>query len=807
MCGTRIIAESLALYACAVLIANDCRAATNSELPASFREPSGEGSIPTAAAEASLGATRIGLLPLSDNARVVPTLPGMAHATKHQWTMEYRKDNRRFGESISLTSDINGDGFPDLLISAPHEARKEGIRTGRVWLFLGSVNGLQTEPSWVCDSPVENGVFGRALNGIGDVNGDGLIDIVVFALRPNDPNRNDGVVYIYHGRKNLPSSEPSKTLLLNELESAFGDSLSTECDINGDGFNDLVVTAPRFSKNHHEEGMVRIYLGSPQGIRSEIAWEYYGGKLDSQCGRSLALVGDVNGDGFRDLLVGAPGRGAPSINSGRTLLFLGRTNLLEGEPAWIIDAPEGALHFGEEVAAMGDLNGDGHADFLVSAPGSGPRTLSPGHVFLYLGSSDSSAPKPNWTAHGEHPKARFGAGIAKAGDVNKDGFTDIIISSPGFGKTEKQQGRVYLFLGSATGINTFPSWIAEGKRQCQIGWAISGDRDLNGDGFSDFVVGSPYFADPEQHSFLPGRVDVFYGAPTGYQRGDQFPCDGVSSKRLFPPDSPTTQISQTVTNLPKSIAADSFVSPATPSSPFSVRTLALGLLLILGLLFLVFRKWLQRWKLTKELDVRRAVARDLHDDLGTEIARLKGAGNDSDKSRARDMALALDRALWATEPGCDSLEDLITFLGNNAEASLANTGIRCFQDLPIDCPNERLRPTLSKNILLTVKEALNNILKHSGATEVWLRVEYDKPNLSIIIEDNGRGFLPPQKLLAPGSQDAARKAEPGEDRGRMGNGLKNMRERVGEVSGSVAFTLRNGGGTRVAIVVPLDPKA
>jgi signal transduction histidine kinase len=186
---------------------------------------------------------------------------------------------------------------------------------------------------------------------------------------------------------------------------------------------------------------------------------------------------------------------------------------------------------------------------------------------------------------------------------------------------------------------------------------------------------------------------------------------------------------------------------------------------------------------------------------------LKGAGNDSDKSRARDMALALDRALWATEPGCDSLEDLITFLGNNAEASLANTGIRCFQDLPIDCPNERLRPTLSKNILLTVKEALNNILKHSGATEVWLRVEYDKPNLSIIIEDNGRGFLPPQKLLAPGSQDAARKAEPGEDRGRMGNGLKNMRERVGEVSGSVAFTLRNGGGTRVAIVVPLDPKA
>jgi signal transduction histidine kinase len=190
---------------------------------------------------------------------------------------------------------------------------------------------------------------------------------------------------------------------------------------------------------------------------------------------------------------------------------------------------------------------------------------------------------------------------------------------------------------------------------------------------------------------------------------------------------------------------------------------------------------------------RQRLARDLHDDLGAQLVRLGG----QDAASAREAQLALDRAIFELDPARQTLDRLVTFLGDYAEQSFAGTGIRCFHDAPIEAPAIPLRPEVRKAVLLCCKEALANILKHSRATEVWLRIVVTQSQLAVLIDDNGVGFESggPALSTAGGS--------PAETRPCGGNGLKNMRERMTQLDGSFAATRRAEGGTRVALTTPL----
>jgi signal transduction histidine kinase len=148
------------------------------------------------------------------------------------------------------------------------------------------------------------------------------------------------------------------------------------------------------------------------------------------------------------------------------------------------------------------------------------------------------------------------------------------------------------------------------------------------------------------------------------------------------------------------------------------------------------------------------------------------------------MMRTMEEIVWATNPANDTLENTVTFLGQYSERLFGGTSIRAFQEIPVELPEHVLPGHVRKNILLAVKEALENSLKHSKATEVWLRVACENAVLRIVIEDNGCGF----------ATDSTR---------RFGNGLANMKARMEEVQAHCEIAGRPGNGTRVELRIEL----
>ena len=224
---------------------------------------------------------------------------------------------------------------------------------------------------------------------------------------------------------------------------------------------------------------------------------------------------------------------------------------------------------------------------------------------------------------------------------------------------------------------------------------------------------------------------------------------------------------------------------------------------VIGLIFALVR---QRFKVTlrrqtEQLERRNAIecerariAKDIHDDLGSSLTHIAVLGDlarlDKDSSRvekmsatARQAIKSLDEIVWAVNPRNDKLEDLIDYIGGYAVDYLGDARIRCWLDAPDQMPPEELSSNIRYNIFLTVKEALQNIVKHSRATEVWLRVQITANRLTIVIRDNGHGF-------AAESDDA------------LADGLRNMRQRMDDSGGTCRIESRVGSGTEITLEMP-----
>jgi len=223
-------------------------------------------------------------------------------------------------------------------------------------------------------------------------------------------------------------------------------------------------------------------------------------------------------------------------------------------------------------------------------------------------------------------------------------------------------------------------------------------------------------------------------------------------------------------------------------------------ILIAVVRYVSFRRLQQQLRLAEQQAAvereRTRIARDIHDDLGNRLTTMsilsglalknRGDGNgDGEPLRqiaatAEQVTDALDEIVWAINPQNDVLPNLIDYIGQFAVEFLRPTGLRCCMNLPDHPPHRPVLADLRHNLFLAVKEALNNIVRHSGATEVSLHIVSDDKVLQVIVEDNGKGFE-----IAPSKSGA--------------DGLRNIRQRIDEIGGRFRVESRLGAGTRVVI--------
>jgi hypothetical protein len=340
----------------------------------------------------------------------------------------------RFGHTVRSAGDVNGDGYGDLLVEG--YGYPNNTDTGRAYLYLGSATGVASLPTQVLTGSAGS-YFGAPLVGAGDLNGDGYGDIAVGA---SGYNSNTGRTYVYYGSASGLATTPSVTLdAPNGANTWFGAQLAAG-DVNGDGYSDLIVGA------YNNAGYVYVFLGSASGLGTTPNWSMIGPDGGTgQFGYALA-AGDVNGDGYADLAVGAQ----QASTAGRTYLYLGTAGSvgLGLTPAATLDGPDGANTWFGRALTVTDLNADGLADLIVGA--NIPQAGTNGWVHVYLASTGGALPTtPSQTIAGPMVTAGgFATALATVGDTDHDGHVEI-----GVGSYNDDTGKVFVYTATSTGLN------------------------------------------------------------------------------------------------------------------------------------------------------------------------------------------------------------------------------------------------------------------------------------------------------------------------------------------------------------------
>jgi hypothetical protein len=383
-----------------------------------------------------------------------------------------------------------------------------------VFVYHGSATGLSTTPSWTAESNQAGAQFGNSVSSAGDVNGDGFSDVIVGAPGFSNGEAFEGRAFVYHGSATGLSTTPSWTAESNQAGARFGWSVSSAGDVNGDGFSDVIVGAHRFDNTELDEGRVFVYHGSASGLSTTPSWTAESNQVGAQFGNSVASAGDVNGDGFSDVIVGARFFDNGETDEGRAFVYHGSATGLSTSANWTAESNQVGARFGWSVSSAGDVNGDGFSDVIVGAYGFSNGEDFEGAAFVYHGSVTGLSTSANWTVESNQGNARFGWSVSWAGDVNGDGFSDVIVGAPLFDSPEANEGRVFVYHGSATGLSTTPNWTAESNQAgAQFGYSVASAGDVNGDGFSDVIVGAWLFTNGQTYE---GRAFVYHGSGTSF---------------------------------------------------------------------------------------------------------------------------------------------------------------------------------------------------------------------------------------------------------------------------------------------------
>ena len=291
-----------------------------------------------------------------------------------------------------------------------------------------TVDPIATDPDWSESGGQLDADFGYAVAGAGDVNGDGYDDVIIGAPRYDNGETDEGRVFAYYGSASGLATSTSWTAESNQASAEFGHAVAGAGDVNNDGYADVVVGAPSYDNGQTDEGQVFVYYGSSSGLSATADWTAESDQADANFGYDVATVGDVNNDGYDGIIIGAPYYDNGQSDEGRTYVFYGSASGLNATPAWTAESNQANAEFGHAVAGAGDVNNDGYADVIVGAPWYDNGQTDEGQVFVYHGSSSGLSTTADWTAdESDQADACFGCDVATAGDVIVDGYDDISI--------------------------------------------------------------------------------------------------------------------------------------------------------------------------------------------------------------------------------------------------------------------------------------------------------------------------------------------------------------------------------------------
>lgn len=399
------------------------------------------------------------------------------------------------------SNDFNGDGFADVVIGG-NDSSILLAETRSVFIYHGAASELPIDPSVSLSNPddTQGGNFGVGLAAAGDVNGDGFGDLLVGAYTQDGSEPDVGAVFVYHGSADGISPRPNASLVNPSVGSRFGGVLAGAGDLDGDGFADIIVGSA-FGRASGIREHAFVYRGSSDGIAllpDQTIFSPGEGELD-RFGSALAGAFDANGDGFADLAIGAYGYDDSGGRVGAVFVYHGSRTGVRGEPSITLGNPDdvGSRIFARAVASAGDVNGDGFADIAVGAP----SFSEPERVHVYFGGEGGFPAVPGATLSPPEDQvgARFGYAIAGPGDLDGDGFADLVVGASIYAAPEVSEGNAFVYFGSAGGVDATAVTLDNPLDQddAQFGDRVARTGDTDGDGYSELLVGARFESTPE----------------------------------------------------------------------------------------------------------------------------------------------------------------------------------------------------------------------------------------------------------------------------------------------------------------------